>query len=125
LLLFCAQNKSKKEESCVVKRALDHFIELGYVGGLIRAGGKVVAFAMGEMANSDTFVTHIEKAFSEIQGAYAIINREFSRYAMELFGCKYINREDDAGSEGLRKAKMSYKPAFLHERYFASEMEPL
>jgi hypothetical protein len=113
----CGEDESKKMESCAVKRALDHFSELKLVGGALRVNGKIIAFTIGEPLSSDTFVVHIEKAFSEIQGAYPTINREFAEYAASSF--QYINREDDVGSEGLRKAKLSYNPAILLPKYTA------
>ena len=79
--------------------------------------GKVVAFSMGERLSQDTFVTHIEKAYYTVEGAYAMINREFALHNCDGFA--YINREDDAGSEGLRKAKLSYNPAVLLEKDMA------
>ena len=57
---------------------------------------------------------HIEKAFADIDGAYPMINQQFVQH--ECIGYQYVNREDDAGSEGLRKAKLSYRPAFLVEK---------
>ena len=70
----------------------------------------MVAFAVGEQINEDTLVVHIEKAFSEVPGAYAIINQQFLVH--EADGLKYVNREDDVGEPGLRKAKLSYHPEF-------------
>ena len=84
---------------------------------MIRADGEVVAFAVGEQINEDTLVVHIEKAFSEVPGAYAIINQQFLVH--EADELKYVNREDDVGEPGLRKAKLSYHPEFLVEKGFA------
>ena len=73
--------------------------------------------SLGEPAvNPDTFVVHIEKAFPDIQGAYPMINQQFVLHEME--GFTYVNREEDMGEEGLRKAKMSYRPAFMLEKGF-------
>ncbi|MDR1984799.1 MAG: phosphatidylglycerol lysyltransferase domain-containing protein [Prevotellaceae bacterium] len=114
----CHENSSLKAETCAVRRALDHFSEEALAGGLLRVAGKVVAYTVGEQINSDTFIVHIEKAFGgEYSGAYQVINREFAeRHAAHL---KYINREDDTGDEGLRKAKLSYRPALMIEKYSA------
>ena len=59
-------------------------------------------------------MVHIEKAFAEVQGAYPMINQQF--VAHEAQGYQYVNREEDTGAEGLRKAKLSYRPAFLVEK---------
>jgi len=113
----CKGDKNMRDEACAVHNALQDYFSLGMDGGLIRADGRVVAFSMGERLNSDTYLVHIEKAFGEIQGAYAIINREFAARNCQDF--LYINREDDSGEEGLRKAKLSYRPVFLVEKYAA------
>lgn len=102
-----------------VKSAFEHYFEQQLVGGLLRAGGRVVAFTFGSPSTDDTFVVHVEKAFSEIQGAYPMINQQFVRN--ELSQYTYVNREDDLGEEGLRRAKESYRPAMMYERYAASE----
>ena len=81
--------------------------------------GEVVAFTIGESLCEDTFVVHIEKAFANIQGAYPMINQQFVEH--ECMNYKYVNREEDTGAEGLRKAKLSYYPAFLEEKGFVKE----
>jgi hypothetical protein len=99
------------------KNALIYYKELGLTGGILRVDGKIVGLSVGEPAlNPDTFVVHIEKAFSEIRGAYPMINQQFVQNAME--GYQYVNREEDLGEEGLRKAKMSYRPAMMLEKGF-------
>lgn len=108
-------------EYCAVDQALRHFDALGLSGGLIRAGGRVVAFSVGDPLNEDTFLVHFEKAFADVQGAYPMINQQFV-----LHNCMdhtYVNREDDAGVEGLRKAKLSYDPHHLVDKYMASLKE--
>lgn len=115
----CDDRGEKHNEYCVTVSALRKRKELGLKGGLIRAGGKVVAFSLGEPCGKDMFVVHIEKAYGEIQGAYPIINQQFVEN--EAADYKYINREEDTGSEGLRKAKLSYDPAFMMEKGLVTE----
>ncbi|MBQ9983321.1 MAG: DUF2156 domain-containing protein [Lachnospiraceae bacterium] len=101
----------KIDESKLVVYAVRHREELGLTGGSIRVNGEIVAITLGEPLTKDTFVIHFEKAFSEIQGAYPMINREFVRNELEAY--TYVNREEDLGQEGLRKAKLSYRPVML------------
>lgn len=110
----CDDNQEKCNEMCVALNALRLIEELHLMGGLIRAEGRVVAFSIGEMQSSDTVVIHIEKAFSEVDGAYPIINQQFLIH--EAGSAKYVNREEDTGAEGLRIAKESYHPAFMLEK---------
>lgn len=111
------------EELSAVNRAFDHYFELGFSGGLIRADGRVVAYTVGEGATENTFCTHIEKAFADVRGAYPIINREFAANALGKY--TFVNREEDMGEEGLRKAKLSYYPAILLEKQEAVYREDL
>lgn len=118
-----ADVKSKKgllEEGKVVKKALKYFDELGFSGGLLRAKGKVIAFSLGDELNSDTFLVHIEKAFYDIQGAYPMINKQF--VINNCMDYKFINREEDTGDEGLRKAKLSYNPYEILKKYTTKEI---
>lgn len=113
----CNNNRSLREESCATRSAIRNMFLLGLDGGLIRADGRVIAFSLGDRLNADTYLVHIEKAFGDIQGAYAAINQEFAAHNCD--GYLYINREDDSGQEGLRKAKLSYHPVFQVEKFAA------
>ena len=104
----------KQIEASVVLESLKCFDELGYYGGLLRVRGEPQAFTFGECASGDTFVVHAEKALLN----YQAVNCEFAKTLTGRF--RYINREEDAGSPGLRKAKLSYHPAFLEEKYFVT-----
>lgn len=108
---------SLDEELDAIRRGFIKFDELGFVGGLLRIDGEVVAYTFGEEINPDVFCVHFEKAYPDIRGAYPMINQQFCEN--ELKGYKYINREDDVGDEGLRKAKLSYNPVILLEKYIA------
>lgn len=104
-------------EQYAINTYFSYFNELGLNGGIIRINGDIAAVTIGEKLNSDTFCVHIEKADTSFPGIYVGINNLFAReFASEL---KYINREEDLGLEGLRKSKLSYKPAFLLEKYTA------
>lgn len=110
----CEEDEEKNAEMCVTLNSLRLFEELGLVGGVLKIDGKVVAFTIGEPICSDTFVVHIEKAFADIPGAYPMINQQFVEH--ECTDYQYVNREEDTGAEGLRKAKLSYRPVFLVEK---------
>lgn len=105
------------EEFDIIKRAFEYYEELGFVGGLIRVDGAVVAYTMGERMNDDTFCVHFEKAFSSYRGAYPMINREFCEHELSVY--KYVDREDDLGVDNLRKAKLSYYPVLIKEEFEA------
>lgn len=119
---WCQKNggcveEGKRAEFCAIKQTFRHYAELGFKGGLLRLDGRVVAFSIGEQLNADTFVTHFEKAFDDIEGAYPAVNREFADHFCSHY--EYVNREEDLGLEGLRRAKLSYQPAILLEKSLA------
>lgn len=117
----CEDDPEKNAEMCVTLNSLRLYKELGLKGGVLRAQGRIVAFTVGEPLCGDTFVVHIEKAFPDVDGAYPMINQQFVQH--ECMDYKYVNREEDTGAEGLRKAKLSYKPAFLEEKGLVKERE--
>ena len=115
----CDDDEEKNAEMCVTLNSLRLLEELELTGGVLRVNGEVIAFTIGEPVSDDTFVVHIEKAYADIQGAYPMINQQFVQH--ECMNYKYINREEDTGAEGLRKAKLSYRPAFLVEKGIVKE----
>jgi hypothetical protein len=107
-------------EMTAIKKSLADFHSMYLDGGLLRVSGKICAFTIGERLSRDTYVVHFEKALPDIIGAYQMINREFIRHIIKKYpDIVYINREDDMGLENLRKAKRSYYPEFMVEKYTA------
>lgn len=106
-----------ENEFQAIQRGMEHYETLGFTGGLLRIEGEVVAYTFGEAINENLFCTHVEKAFSALRGAYPTINQEFTKNA--LLGYEKVNREEDTGSEGLRRAKESYYPSILLPKYCA------
>ena len=102
-------------EKQAIREALDHFDELDYKGAVIRLNGQIEAFTMGEKINDETVVIHVEKANGTINGLYSAINQEF--LLNQWPDVAFVNREEDTGDEGLRKAKMSYHPVALVKKY--------
>ncbi|MDE5760912.1 phosphatidylglycerol lysyltransferase domain-containing protein [Bacteroides sp.] len=113
----CDQHEGTGNERRALVYALHHFEELGLTGGILHVDGQIAAFTFGMPINRDTFGIHVEKADTEIDGAYAMINYEFANHIPEQY--LYINREEDLGIEGLRRAKLSYQPAVILEKYMA------
>ncbi|HCP14189.1 MAG TPA: hypothetical protein DIT32_00125 [Peptococcaceae bacterium] len=120
----CGKDPELANEKCAVRRCFDYYWELGLEGGLLRVDGKVIAYTMGERLNADTYDIHIEKAFPEIHGSYQMINHEFASHLQEKYpDLVYVNREEDMGLEGLRKAKLSYYPERMEEKYLAKYIQ--
>lgn len=98
-----------------------HYEALDLEGLILYGDEKPLAFTMGRIISGDTYDVFFEKAYSDIQGAYPMINREFARWVREHHPeVVYLNREDDLGEPGLRKSKLSYHPDLMVEKYLAS-----
>ncbi len=80
---------------------------------------KLEAFSIGEMLNDNMAVIHVEKANADIRGLYPYINQQF--LLNEFSDVEFVNREEDLGIEGLRKAKLSYHPVKFAEKYTVIE----
>lgn len=116
------ENKDQKLESIelekiALKKSFDNYNALDFFGGIIKVDNNIVALTMGEEINKDVFLTHFEKALTSYNGSYSIINREFASRLKNNY--LYINREEDMGIEGLRKAKLSYCPSTLLKKFIA------
>lgn len=107
-------------ERTALERAFSHREALGLEGMVLVENGKPIAITMGSRLCCNCFDIHFEKAVSGIDGVYAAVNQAFARYLQEKYPeVEYLNREDDMGIEGLRKAKLSYHPDHLVEKYWA------
>ena len=113
-------------ESIALAKAFRHFDALSMEGCVLLEGDDILAVTMGSRMAENTFDIHFEKAREEVDGAYAAINCEFARFLrLKYPELKYLNREDDMGLEGLRKAKLSYQPDHLVEKYWACLAEDI
>lgn len=110
-------NDEMENELHVNRKALRSLADLVLDGGMLYKGGRLVAFSIGEPLNSNTYVVHIEKALASVQGAYPMINQQFVLHNCQDY--EFVNREEDTGDEGLRKAKLSYQPVLLVEKFQA------
>ena len=111
-------------EKAALRKALKHRKALGMEGLLLKDGDTVLAMTMGSPLSETTFDIHFEKALDRVDGAYAAINRGFARYLQEKYPkLLWLNREDDLGLEGLRKAKLSYCPDHMIEKNWACLLE--
>lgn len=106
-----------EREHEAISKTFNNFFDLGLFGGILFVENEAVAFTFGERLNSNTFCTHVEKAYANFRGAYQMINRELAKALSGKY--EFINREEDTGSEGLRSAKLSYHPVKLLTKYNA------
>ena len=111
-------------EKAALARALRHWKALELEGLLLRTEAGPVAMTVGSFLQPDTFDVHFEKALDIADGAYPAINQGFAAMLREKYpALRYLNREEDMGLEGLRKAKLSYCPDHLVEKYWVHFME--
>lgn len=108
-------------EEKAMQDVFENLQEAELLAGAIIIDDKIEAVSVGGLLNEDTVSVHIEKANTEYRGLYQMINREFCKRMPEYI--KYVNREEDMGLPGLRKAKLSYKPVRLVEKYIVTFKE--
>jgi hypothetical protein len=103
----------REVETCI--KMLSEMEWLALSGGVITDGDEIIGYALGEPLNEDTFVVRVEKADTGIQGSYQILNQQFAIHAGP--GYRWINREQDLGIPGLRRAKQSYHPHHMVRKF--------
>ena len=107
-------------ERAALSKALKHYKELDIEGLLLKDDNKILAVTLGSQLSANTFDVQFEKAPRDINGAYTAINYEFARYLRAKYPqILFLNREEDMGLEGLRKAKERYYPHHMVEKYWA------
>ena len=111
-------------EQAAISRALKNMDVLDMEGLVLVEDGQALAMTLGSPLNETTFDVHFEKAQEDVEGAYAAINNAFANYLHEKYPqLQWLNREDDLGLEGLRKAKLSYCPDHMVEKRWACLLE--
>jgi hypothetical protein len=104
-------------ENTATKTAFENYEHLGLIGGAVYVDDELEAFTLAEPLNENTVVIHFEKANPEIEGLYQVVNQWFC--LKELSNYRFVNREQDLGLPGLRKAKESYYPHHMVEKQVA------
>ena len=113
-------------ENIAMARAFQNYRTLDLEGCILLVNGEAVGVTMATRLSDDTFDIHFEKAREDIDGSYGAINCEFARHLRRTHPeVRFLNREDDMGIEGLRKAKLSYQPHHLLEKHWAYVLEEL
>lgn len=106
-------------ERVAISKALSNWAALELEGLLLLDGDEVLGLTIGSRLSETAFDVHFEKAWAEVEGSYAAINQAFARYLRNKHPeLQYLNREDDMGLEGLRKAKLSYSPHHMVEKFW-------
>jgi hypothetical protein len=111
----CEDDPVLAHEKEAIFYAIDHFVELGISGLIIRVDRNIGAMSLFEPLNTDTALVHFEKGLPDCEGIYKAINAETADLISKDF--TYINRESDLGVPGLREAKVRYHPDHMVEVY--------
>jgi len=113
-LKHCTYDKFSHAEDLALREAIANLDELGFFGGVVLANDKVQALTVAEKLNKNTAVVHFEKANPSIRGLYQFVNQQFCEHALKDF--EFVNREQDVGEPGLRRAKEGYHPDHFVEK---------
>ncbi len=112
-----------EREDEAIRLGLAYFFELGLSGILVYIDGRLSGYAYGTQLSADCYDVIIEKGDRRAPDIYKVLNRDLVRFCCN--GISYINREEDLGVEGLRKAKLSYKPDLMLRKFVVRETEDL
>lgn len=111
-------------ERAALRKALRNFKDLHLEGLVLMDNGCALAVTLGSFLSPDTVDVHFEKGSPDVPGAYAAINCAFARYVRQKYpSVRFLNREEDMGIEGLRRAKQSYRPHHMVRKYWACLLE--
>lgn len=119
---FLKSNRNEKESEYAeteyenALKILENYDRFSFTGSALFVGDRLAGFTCGETVGN-CLTIQIEKADTYFDGVYPMLANLFLKEKL-LPGTVYVNREDDAGDEGLRKSKMSLRPAFLLKKYF-------
>ena len=114
--------RSLDREHRALQRALQDRALLGIHGLVLRWQDQLLGFTLGAPLSPTVFDVSFERAREDIQGAYPAVTRSFARWVREHYpDIRYLNREEDMGLPGLRKAKQSYYPDLMGEKIYAVE----
>ena len=116
-LMDCNESEGLREEDQAIKEIFLHYERMDVFGAAISVDGELQAFTIGERLNGDTAVIHFEKANPKIRGLYQLVNNWFCKNGLTDY--TYVNREQDLGEAGLRRAKEGYHPHHMVEKYVA------
>ncbi|MDR3020253.1 MAG: phosphatidylglycerol lysyltransferase domain-containing protein [Treponema sp.] len=117
-----ANSSASEGDYTAAKEALDLFNNLPLKGSVFYIGGKPSAYCLGESAaRGRMFAIHFEKAIDEYKGIYQFMNQSFAAALPRFF--TLVNREQDLGNEGLRQAKMTYRPCNFVRKYRGEKLE--
>lgn len=111
------EEESASGSKAATYAVLDNFEALGVTGGGIRINGKLAAATFAEVVTENTVLEHLEYGDNSYRGIFNVINQQFCEH--EWSDYSYINREEDMGLDGLRQAKMAYRPVYLIDKYAA------
>ena len=117
----CESDEILANEKKAILYSMSHFFDLGLSGIIIRVEGNIEALAVYEAMSPDTAVVHYEKGSPYFDGIYKAINMETAKILQKDY--TFINREEDMGIAGLRKAKMSYRPHHMVEVYHVNKKD--
>ena len=108
------ESAAAHEESEKVREVLEHMDDYGFEGGVLLVPGAVAGFTLGEVIR-DTLYVHIEKGDKRIPGSYQMLSNQFLKSVKRPVS--FVNREEDMGDPGLRKAKLELRPTAILKKY--------
>jgi hypothetical protein len=115
----CGSNELLENERKAIIYLMSNYFDFNLKGLALRISGTIQAIAVYEKMNAETVVIHFEKGSPDFDGIYKAINMETAQRVQHFV--PYINREEDLGIPGLRKAKLSYHPDHFIEIYNISK----